>query len=99
MPVNTIEMVLFIILPFFGVTIILTVAANTLLILFTKGFRKIDWLLTMAEITSGHTVVVGYSHLGQKTVHELLKFEQEVIIIEKDEKRKLWDLSNLVAFL
>jgi Trk K+ transport system NAD-binding subunit len=88
MPVNTIEMVLFIILPFFGVTIILTVAANTLLILFTKGFRKIDWLLTMAEITSGHTVVVGYSHLGQKTVHELLKFEQEVIIIEKDETKE-----------
>jgi len=86
--VNTIEMILFIILPFFGVTIILTVAANTLLILFTKGYRKIDWLLTMAKITSGHTIVVGYSHLGQKTVHELLKFEQEVIIIEQDETKE-----------
>jgi len=88
MPVNTIEMILFIILPFFGVTIILTVAANTLLILFTKGYRKTDWLLTMAEITSGHTIVIGYSHLGQKTVHELLKFEQEVIIIEQDETKE-----------
>lgn len=87
-PLNPIEMVLFIILPFFGVTIILTVAANTLLILFTKGYRKTDWLLTMARITSGHTIVVGYAHLGQKTVRELLKFEQEVIIIEKDETKE-----------
>jgi Trk K+ transport system NAD-binding subunit len=87
-PVNAFEMVLFVILPFFGVTIILTVAANTLLILFTKSYRKTDWLLTMAKLTNGHTVVVGFSHLGQKVVRELLKLEQEVIVIEKDETRE-----------
>jgi voltage-gated potassium channel len=79
---------LFIILPFFGVTLILTIAANALLFLFTKSYRKTDWLLTMAKITNGHTVVVGYAHLGQKVVRELLKLEQEVVVIEKDGEKE-----------
>ncbi len=83
-PQNTILQILFIVIPVFGLAAIVDGILQFGIALVNKRARGQKWQVAMASIYQHHIIVCGFGKVGYKVSQELLKFEREVVAVEKN---------------
>jgi Trk K+ transport system NAD-binding subunit len=76
--------VFFFLMPVIGLAVLGTGVADFAALLFNRRQRGEAWQVALADSFSGHVVVCGLGHLGQRIVSELHQLGYHVVCLERD---------------
>ena len=74
---------LFFLLPFLGLATIAQGVVNLSNLLFQKKRHSEEWQKMLAKSLENHSIVCGLGNVGVRVVEHLLKFGEQVVVIEK----------------
>lgn len=74
---------LFFLLPFLGLATIAQSVVNLSNLLFQKKRHSEEWQKMLAKSFENHSIVCGLGNVGVRVVEHLLKFGEQVVVIEK----------------
>ncbi|MBC7250340.1 MAG: NAD-binding protein [Anaerolineae bacterium] len=83
--------ILFLVIPIIGLSLIANGVIRFGVMLFNKQARREEWQVALASTYSGHVVVCGLGRDGYRVVEQLLKFGEEAVGIERNEKGQFLD--------
>ncbi len=79
--------IFFFAMPVVGLAWLSAGAANLGVKLFNRSARGQEWEVALASMYSDHIIVCGVGKLGYRVILQLMKFGQNVVAIEQDEKK------------
>jgi Trk K+ transport system NAD-binding subunit len=79
--------IFFFVMPVIGLAWLSAGAANLGVKLFNRSARGQEWEVALASMYSDHVIVCGVGKLGYRVILQLLKFGQNVVAVEQDEKK------------
>jgi len=83
--------ILFFLIPIVGLSLIANGVMRFGVMLFNKQTRREEWQVAIASTYSGHVIVCGLGRDGYRVVEQLLKFGEDVVGIERNEKGQFLD--------
>ncbi len=86
--------VLFFLLPILGLASIADGLLQFGVLLVNRKARGQKWQEAMAKTTKKHIIICGFGKVGYRTAQELLKFNQQVIVIEIDGNARFLDKTH-----
>lgn len=75
----------FFLMPAFGLVFLSLGAADFVTLLFNRSSRQSQWEEAVASVYNDHIVVCGLGHLGLRVVRELVLWDEDIIVIERQE--------------
>lgn len=96
-PQNFLLQVLFIIIPILGLASVVDGIFQFGMALVNKRARGQKWQVAMASIYRHHIIVCGFGKVGYKVSQELLKFEREVVAVERNPEGRFIEKAHEMA--